>query len=104
MEQNVTDRSYVRYAERAIAALERRERQAVEHIRRAARQAGLSESNVNETLISSGLVERPQPPAPQRSASPAAQITLEGVAEQLTALNQRVDQAARAASRHGVSF
>lgn len=102
---------YERQAEGAIAALERRERQAVTSIRSAARRAGLSSQQVEEALIQSGLVERPRP-TPAAAPTAARGETTEAVTpawaqrleQSVNRLGERLDSAARQASRHGISF
>lgn len=89
---------YRSYAESAIQALEAREAEAVETLREAASSAGISSEAMNEVLVDAGLMEETP------TATNPNQISLEGIARQLTQINQRLDRAAQQVQRHGIRF
>lgn len=94
------DRSYLSHGERAIRALEQREAQAVETIRRAASSAGI---DAEQALIDAGLVQ-PRTSSVNESSAQSGDISLEGIAQSLQRIEQRIDRAAQQAERHGIRF
>jgi hypothetical protein len=91
--QNV-QAQYLPYGNQAIAALERREAQAVETIRQAARAEGLNGTRVEAVLQRAGLV---QPPAP--AADTTNQRLIADLQRQVRDLTRRVEDAARTTLR-----
>jgi hypothetical protein len=89
--------SYLSYAGDAISALEQRDAQIADGIREAARQAGLSSHQVEQTLIQVGLVRAPE-------AVSASGEDNSGLVQKVEALERRLNDAARQARRHGISF
>lgn len=96
---------YSRSAEPVIRDLERAAESVASHLRAQGRRLGASESQVNEALYASGLVERPAPPRPSFRSRPqqaqAAQGTDDSLTQAVRDLVGKVDGLVGFARQHG---
>ena len=96
--------SYERQAEPVIADLERAAAAVAQSLRTSARNAGVGSSDVEEALISAGLVERPRPePVVAATPSQGAGFPAEdgSAAAALARIEATLSGLVSFASRHG---
>lgn len=104
-------RSYSQYIDDAVEALEDREENALAVIDRLGQALGASEEDINDILVAAGLRE----PTPEPTFDEQDNVDLiermntlidavERVSEQQRRTDERLDRAAQAAARAGVTF
>jgi hypothetical protein len=81
--------THTRYAAPVITDVEAAAEHAAATIRSAAVRAGIERSEVDEVLISAGLVERPTPPPAPQATAAAVQGGDSGLLERLVAFAER---------------
>lgn len=97
-------RSYSAYIGGVVEALEEREAEALDTLRAYAEEQGVSSHEVDSLFVSAGLVEPEPEPEAVNIEPQSVEAMLASIQEVLGEMKDRLDNAARQASRHGISF